>query len=372
MAPSAPPYDAVTFDTVILGGGAAGCAAAIALKNRSPQLRILLLEREQKPFPQHPRIGETLPPHTSVLFEQLGLLQNFKAHAEFFSHGTCAAWGGESMHDYLFLYSPYGHGWHLDRTAFDDWLLEQTQARAVEVRRGQTLDATAHIDGVWSLDVAGRVINSRTVIDASGRRAVFGRRQGAIRRRLDRLLSVYRFYQLPSNPSCCDSRTLVESCTIGWWYWALLPHGRCVVALMSDSDIVCEQHVLCEPGWQTALNATRHITARLDQAKPLGALQVRAAHSAFLEPVCGAAWFAAGDAAGTFDPLSSLGIFKALRQGMLASYAVTDILLGKKNATAKYQQLIRAEYQQYLTTRRDYYRRERRFACESFWQRRAH
>jgi flavin-dependent dehydrogenase len=44
--------------------------------------------------------------------------------------------------------------------------------------------------------------------------------------------------------------------------------------------------------------------------------------------VAGDSWLAVGDAASTFDPLSSQGIVKVLRSGVCASYAIADPLTG--------------------------------------------
>ena len=46
-----------------------------------------------------------------------------------------------------------------------------------------------------------------------------------------------------------------------------------------------------------------------------------AAHSARLQPLAGPAWFAAGDAACSFDPLSSQGLLNALYSGLAAAEA---------------------------------------------------
>jgi len=92
----------------------------------------------------------------------------------------------------------------------------------------------------------------------------------------------------------------------------------------------------------------------------------------------GPAWLAVADAASCFDPLSSLGLFKALRQALITSYACKDYLAqdvtsGEEThpALLKYQYLINAEFQHYLSQRNKYYQLEKRFPQSSFWQRRS-
>jgi flavin-dependent dehydrogenase len=77
-----------------------------------------------------------------------------------------------------------------------------------------------------------------------------------------------------------------------------------------------------------------------------------------------------GDAATTFDPLSSVGIMKGLRSGVLASYAIGDFFKGNTSGLEKYEALLKREFENYLATRAEYYRREKRWANSVFWQRR--
>ena len=84
----------------------------------------------------------------------------------------------------------------------------------------------------------------------------------------------------------------------------------------------------------------------------------------------GEAWLAVGDAATTFDPLSSLGILKGLRSGILASYAIGDYFNGSPSSLEKYEAILAREFEEYLTTRSDYYRREQRWENLPFWRRR--
>jgi flavin-dependent dehydrogenase len=79
---------------------------------------------------------------------------------------------------------------------------------------------------------------------------------------------------------------------------------------------------------------------------------------------------AAGDAAMTFDPLSSQGILKALRSGKLASFVAVDFLLRGVDTHERYTRLARAEYDEYEWVKRTYYSEERRWPAAPFWARR--
>ncbi len=363
------------FDVVIVGAGIAGCAAAIALRRQLPNLSILLLERND-PTPQAFRIGETLPPQTMPLLQQLGLSKIFLARGDMEALGTRSIWGEAQVTENPFLYSCYGHGWHIDRTSFDNWMMSQSEHAGAVIYHGATIVGTPKYRNGWHLAVKrnteSMIIETPVVIDASGRRAVFCRNLGVRINKCDKLVGIFRFFQHDddSKPISNDSFTLVESSDIGWWYSACLPQGRWIAALMTDSDHVRDLDVLNETGWRNTLAHTHHTRKRFLETVPITPPRVTPAHSQYLEYFCGPGWYAIGDAATTFDPLSSLGIFKALRHGLLVSYAIYDDILGKPDAQQKYQYVLDSEFKQYQQTHRQYYQLEQRYSCAAFWQRR--
>jgi flavin-dependent dehydrogenase len=139
---------------------------------------------------------------------------------------------------------------------------------------------------------------------------------------------------------------------------------------MSDADVVKWRRLNCADAWLGLLEQTRHTRARVRRATPLDAPSVHAAHTHRLERVTGDAWLAVGDAATTFDPLSSQGILKSLRSGVLASYAVCDYFKGSASGLEKYAALIAREFLDYMTARADFYGREGRWQNSPFWRRR--
>ncbi len=367
-------------DVIIVGAGIAGCATALALLQQLPELKVLLLERKSS-TPQPFRIGETLPPQAMALLQQLGLLAQFRMRGDVASLGNRAIWGSPQMSENLFLYSYHGHGWHIDRASFDRWIAQQAgQAGAVILNNATITGTPAYDQRRWHLSIkqnnnTAHSLEAPVVVDASGASAFFSRNQNVNVESFDKLIGIFHYYQTDNTGTRgtgqgIDSYTLVESCTYGWWYSAGLPHGRRVAALMTDSDLARNANLLNETVWRDALLSTHHTCTRFAQAESLSSLHVKPAHSQKLERFCGPGWYAAGDAASTFDPLSSLGMYKALRHGLLASYAIRDDLLNKSGASEKYQHVLSAEYQHYLQSYRQYYQREQRFANAPFWQRR--
>src|SRR5688572_2491542 len=105
------------FSVAILGGGPAGCVAAKLLAEA--EYSTAVLERSSY---VGPRVGETLPPSVQPLLHQLGLWEYFEKDAHAPSAGIVSAWGNNRPHESDFIFTPFGNGWHLDRTKFDSTL----------------------------------------------------------------------------------------------------------------------------------------------------------------------------------------------------------------------------------------------------------
>jgi len=369
-----------SHDVVILGGGPGGAATGLALSRHDPSLSVALVEASDY---ASVRIGETLSPRVRELLAHLGVWEAFLEDGHGAAYGTSAAWGGEEVYENEFLFHAQGEGWHLDRRRFDALLAREAERAGVAVFRGaRYLRHRARRGGGWELHLRRGEEEIRLeapfVVDATGRRAAFARRQGASRVIFDRLLGLYLFFELESPELLPATFTLVEAWEEGWWYSARLPGDRVVVALMSDGDRVAELGLRRRGRWLEELGRTRHTRRVLAAGRPGPGPTVHAAQSQLLAPVAGSAegrgWLAVGDAASTFDPLSSHGIFKALRFGIYAAYAAADFLRGegpdRHRSLDKYQRRAEGSFESYLATRTDYYRQEQRWPEAPFWRRR--
>jgi flavin-dependent dehydrogenase len=356
-------------DVAIVGGGPAGCAAALSLRTHAPDLSVTLVEAS---LYDRPRIGETLTPAATRVLRHLGVVDAFNAQPHLAAHGTSAAWGAYTPHDNDFIFAARGSGWHLDRRAFDAMLAEQAHARGTTVHLGTRLTgATRASDPIWILHLSnGAALHARFVIDATGPAAAFARRAGARPRTSDRMVAFVRFFSA-GDDALCKGRTLVEAFRDGWWYTAPLPGGLRIAACMTDRDIGARLSLATPAGWRSALHATTHVRAALQNSQGASPLLVRKTPSRQLSPACGPGWLAAGDAASIFDPLSSQGILKALRCGTFASYVAADtILRADTDALARYQRFVAAEFAAYARMHERYYNEERRWPDSDFWLRR--
>lgn len=360
------------YDVAVLGGGPAGTGTALALRRHDPSLSVVLVESSDY---GSVRIGESLPPPTRKLLEHLGVWGAFSAQGHDTSYGTAAAWGGDEPHDNEFIFHTYREGWHLDRARFDAMLAEGAGAEGAACWTGCAfLDAHRSDGDSWRLELrrngSSVDLEARFVIDATGRRAAFARRRGVGREVFDDLLGLYVFFRLEDGAQLAAARTLVEAWEEGWWYSARLPDDQLVIACMSDADRIAELGLREAGPWLEAVEASRHTRGLLEGAERLQGPTCHPAQSQVLDRIVGRNWLTVGDASCTYDPLSSQGIFKALRFAIWAAYATSDHLQGKAGALEKYARLVERDFEGYLDSRATYYRQETRWSSSPFWRRR--
>jgi flavin-dependent dehydrogenase len=346
-------------DAVVAGGGPAGVAAAIVLARAGRS--VLLCEAGDG---SSRKVGEALPPGARPLLRDLGLLERVEGGGHLPSYGNLAAWGDEEPYAVDFLFDPNGHGWHVDRVALEAALRDAARDAGAEVALRTPARLTAG-PSPWRLDCGGRSVDARAFVDATGRRAALARVLGARRRRLDRLVALHA--TVPArDPRDADARTILRGVEDGWWYAALVPGGRRVVAFLTDADLV-RPELRTARGFAAALEKTELIAV---PARPDGPPATTAAHGALLSAFAGEGWAAAGDAAIACDPLSSQGMVTALYTGQSAGRAVDGWLAGDADALLAHARRVAPVAAAYDHNRRQGYAFEWRWRDRPFWARR--
>lgn len=322
------------------------------------------------------KIGEALVPAVTPLLRDLGVWERFLAGGHLRSPGTAAAWGAPELSSVDFIFDPNGCGWHLDRLGFDLMLrrcaeeagatvLEASRIRAVERRPGHGWTLRVERQRASELSVRCRVL-----LDATGRSAALSRGLGARRRRCESTLAVYALLRAAEEDH--DARTLVEATPDGWWYTALVPGRRRVVAHLLDPG-QAGRELRTDAALRRAMSSSRHLRPRLSSSSEAHMLHgpcVAAAHSVRLEPAAGDGWVAVGDAALAFDPISSQGILNALFTGVAGARAAAGQLLGDQRPVDAYLLRLEEIWAAYRHNLRAHYRLEQRWPERPFWARR--
>lgn len=360
----------MSLDVVVLGGGPAGAATALALRQRG--YSVIVIERSNY---EDLRIGETLPPSVRPVLDSLGVWERFLSEKHSPSFGNHSVWGRADVYDNDFIFSPYGPGWHVDRRRFDAMLARCAEEAGASVYRGARLINCTQDDGdQWRIEIAydDQRCSFRTkfLVDATGRASAVARQKGVKRISYDRLIGVVAFF-LPGSPEpIADSFTLVEAVEPGWWYSAVLPDSRLALAYMTDGDLYGRANKRSTGYWLQQLQNAVHTRSR---AKPYAATSVRsafAASSVRLDHMSGRGWLAVGDAAIAFDPLASQGVCKALQSGLRAAQSLQEYWEGDDTALLRYTVQTNQSFDDYLRVRNTHYCREKRWPASVFWQRR--
>lgn len=357
---------------VIIGGGPAGCATALALQQHGIADTLVIEAGRYDAI----RIGESIPPDIGLFFAKVGIEDAFKAEAHEPCLGSCSAWGSSRLGFNDFIVNPHGHGWHLDRQRFEIFLAREVESRGARILKGtrfEKLDVNEAGDFVLSVtDAHGRrsAIQARFVVDASGARAVFSRRLGAKRRFLDQLVGVAGFITL-SDDKPFSQLTMLEAVDYGWWYAAKLPGGRVAVVVASDPKLIKQRKLNQFDEWKQHLSQTIHLSSEFrNLALCPEKLIVVPVASDLLDPIAGQNWLAAGDAASSFDPISSQGIYKAFSNGIDAADAIARHFAGDHEGLRLYGETVRSQFSDYVRNRNYFYSTECRWEDSEFWSRR--
>ncbi len=355
---------------VIVGGGPAGLAAGITLARLG--IRPIVIDRRDRADPARPKIGESLAPRAWPVLQRLGIDHLVDANRHLPSPGTVSAWGHSGLASEDFLFQPGCMGWHLDRNRFEADLRQFAKDSGVRVvessaKRFERIE-TSH----WrvELESAGEVIEGSFLIDASGRTSAVALSLGIRRQVFDRLAAWYAFLDSPGPIE--DTRAMVEAIPDGWWYSALLPRGKLVVAKFCDPAALAGRNRSLRE-WLGSLAATTWTRQRIDEVRYRAASdpRVASADTSIAAILGGAGWTACGDAAASYDPLSSHGIATALASGMDAAQAAFAAIGGDREPLDRYMDRVRRSFTYCLEMRARVYDQEKRWSESPFWSARS-
>lgn len=347
------------FDVIVIGGGPAGCAAAISLVKSGKKVALIDGGLE----PEH-KIGESLPPAVHPVLKHLGLLEVLKTGGHAISYGNLSAWGSSDLIATDFIRDPQGHGWLLNRGAFDRDLRNHAEVQGVIGLRGWIRTPQRKADH-WDVIIGRQTATADWIIDATGRGAIIARKIGAKRYTDDSLVALYAYITSLANDQI--QQTLVESAADGWWYSALLPGAKRIVTFMTDNQRA-KSLQKDSARWLKMVGHTNHVLKLVEGADWVTPLHLTESCGTFLDQCYGDGWLAVGDAAMAFDPLASQGIFNALYSGMRGGEAVAEFLSGDCSALVGYQQRMQEIRGVYLQRRSYFYQQERRWVRRRFWQ----
>jgi flavin-dependent dehydrogenase len=362
---------------VIIGGGPVGALAATLLRARG--LKVTLVHR---PYSKSYKAGETLPPVANSLLRHLGVYDLLEQEGHIKCPGNQSAFGSPDLVDFDFIYTANGLGWHLDRCVFECQLLDRAQAAGALILN-EKIQTVQRKGRQWHLKLGAsagvfnseRFLTADYLVDASGVSRYLLRQQNIPIEHSDKLGARIAIFKTVDENR--DHRTLTEADYDGWWYSSCAPSGVRLVMFFSDSDLKGFQGCRTPEAFLERIKQTCFIKQKLEYECPdyketeAMFLYSEPARSTLSSRVQGEKWIAIGDAAMSFDPLSSQGLWIGFESARRATDAVAEQLFNNSDgAELDYQVWAGKTYSDYRREKKKYYAMEHRFSNEEFWQRR--
>jgi flavin-dependent dehydrogenase len=316
------------YDTAIIGGGPAGCSAAITLAQRG--MRVVLFEA--KSYPHHKVCGEFLSPECLYFLDELGAKEAVRHLGPIpidtarFTEPSGVTWETALP----------GTAWSISRAALDATLADCARSLGVEVREKTTVaDITGCLGSVFELDIrTGSPIQAKTVIGAHGKR-------GALDRALDRqfldhyqpFVGLKAHFRGPAIPNRLDMHTFPG----GYCGISEIENGEMNVCLLArqESFQSARDYSIVQPDsfirWMKQQNTPLRLW--LDQAEQITERWLSIGQVPFIRKRAVVNdVLMAGDAAGLIAPVAGDGIAMALHGGRMAATYAADYLENRISA----------------------------------------
>jgi flavin-dependent dehydrogenase len=326
---------------------------------------------EARPRSHLVRAGEHLPPAAMSEFARLGFADLLREEGHEPSPGVRSSWGEGFVVDKEYFMTAPASGLNLRRERFDEALCRTAERTGACVRfnthlRGLRRDGHAYAATLRAPD-GERTIRADLVVDASGRRAAASRLLGARRRRCDQLVGIVsRVEHCPPNDE--TGRVHIESVEMGWWYGVRFSDGTLLASFMTDASIVQRHAGKARGLWRDQLRSSRLLAPVAEGGHWTGRVQVFDAAAQVLQHDAPAGLVAVGDAAAAFDPLSSWGIAKGLRDGIAGAEALARERSGDTQALAEHRNSQHRDFEEHRARQSNFYRAETRWADSPFWR----
>lgn len=335
---------------IVAGGGPAGCACAVTARRLGHDVVLMDDGRRLRSWP-----GESLPAGGGQLMESVFGRDVLSGSTP--AYGTAAAWGSTELvaHDFMSHWS--GQGWHLDRSMFDTAVREVALSLGVDAVSARVTSIGGD-PGAW---VVNGTWSAEWLVDATGRAGAIVARLGSEVTRCDDQIALVGVVADHGGQRI----TTVETVPDGWWYTSPLPDGRRVAALITDADLVTAGR---REMWQESLAQTLHVALLVEDPADVD-VSAYPAGTAYRTPMTGDHWLAVGDAAVSFDPLSSQGLITGVVMAARAAVAIEGDAVTEKDVTA-WAADYRAVLDEHLAVRAEYAATETRWPESTFWSRR--
>jgi len=345
------------------------------------QYSVLVLnkpERNSQPW------AESLVSPSRRIFRELGIadqINNLEKECCIPSTGIKSYWGNETPAYSDAFRNPDGEGWTINKPVFITRLQQITRTFPIRFLEG-TLITVKNESSHWKISFSNHYgnqeqVTAKFIIDASGRANILRKKLHLHRIRKDELICISASVKRPKEQ--CFSTIISDE--NGWWYSCPLPGKKTamLISYYTDADLIDKKAVSDPVFIKQLLLSKKDILSKLgitgfDEYQHLG---IKAANTSKLDNIGERNWIALGDAAMSFDPLSSQGIYKAMVTAAQASKLIiaTDFINipNVEKINTFYNAFYKSAYnvwQYYREHHYFFYHIEQRWKDSAFWNRR--
>ncbi len=336
------------FDIAIVGGGPAGSACALALKDSGLKVAIL----DKTTFPRDKICGDAIGGRVKKVLKEIepGLLEDLENYK---SKSKSSGWK---------LFSPNGKtievnfvnpGYVSRRMDFDGWLFKKTEGqRNLTFIVSEIKDITSDDKGVQLYCADGKKISASLVIGCDGAHSIVAKKladfkvdhrhySGAVR-------AYYKNVEGTSQSEMLEIH-LVKGFLPGYFWIFPLNDNLCNVGFGMLSSDIKERRIDLKLALKQIIQTSPALSKRFANAElvddvkgfglPLGGKQ---------RPVSGNRFMLCGDAGSLIDPLTGEGIGNAMLSGLYAARQAKQYFLRNAFSAEEMKNYDEAVYQKLL------------------------
>ena len=354
----------------VIGSSSAAFSAAITLAEKGIKT-VLLNQSQGKATKKY--FGETLSQSVFPSLFAIGMQDSFQNIFMPPIESSISSWGSDRIDKKSSLLYPSGFGWIFNREEFENALSKRLNETNAKIISSNIMGIVKHAHN-WIINIETNsdkiTVSSHFIIFAVGRDSS-NSFQLPKKTSIDKLVScIISFKELNNH---FDKSIYVDSSKNGWFYSTMNESGNRVINYFTDGDLLSskdeKQHIKFLNREIQYLPSLSKIISPSELNK-IHFYKVVSANTTFRTSLFAEGILVCGDAAQTYDPLSSQGITSAVKDGISLGIAISDFYSGNKHAFREYEVNRRNHFVEYLKHRHAIYSTETRWKNNPFWERR--
>lgn len=354
------------YQVIIAGAGPSGLATSLTLS--AYNISHCLIDENKSAIHKS---GDALPPNSKPLLKQLGILDLLDSEHHIPYYGNKSIWGTNVPHQKEFIENKHGHGFLLDRLYFENQLRELVKNNQTPFYSGYQIKNVQKKGDELEVSIQNNSNKSQIlaqyIVDATGRKASICRHLGIQKKELDTQITISFWHELTHKT---PRQIWIEATENGWWYIAPTADTKINCMFFTLKELIPKKDGIVS-FLKNELNKTQQIQKIIQpREEELFENKRMPSGTNYLEQPYGENWLAVGDAAFSYDPISSYGITSALASGYYGGHAIASKLFNEEDAFLSYQYVLENGVKSYLQKLTHQYSMEKRWSNSYYWNNR--